>query len=848
MNDDLLADFLIECSEVLSNLDQELVQFERNPGDLEVLKNIFRAVHSVKGSCGIFGLQRLERVAHATEDVLGKMREGTLRVDVGSITPILEAVDIIKSIFAELEKSRTEPAGDDSQVIAKLRALMGGEGAAPVATNPPASAEPHLESSADPHAERANPEATKGKSISEQTLRVQVDVLDGLMNLVGELVLTRNQLIELAKAEDESCYIAPIQQLNRVTSGLQQAVMKTRMQPVGQSWSKLPRIVRDLGVQNGKDIELVMTGQETEIDRQILQAIQDPLVHCVRNSGDHGLESSEARVAKGKPSRGTIHLNAFQEGGHIIIEIRDDGAGIDVERVTAKAIERGLLTAEQAAESTESKLLDLIFEPGFSTAKAITEISGRGVGMDVVRTNIQRIGGSVELSTQKDVGTTVRIKIPLTLAIISALIVNIGQESGGLFAIQQIGVVELVRISEGNRHLVEELHGSRVLRLREKLLPLVDTAMVLGMLPSMKDGAEFSIVVAQVGDMNFGVVVHEIFDTQEIVVKPAGRLIGEVNLFAGTTILGDGRVIPILDTVRLAARASVTASRREASDREIGDTTARSGDRTAFLLFQGSGPSPFAVPLALVSRLEEFPKAGIDTFGDRFLVKYRGGLLPLVPCDDGMQIENVAGPNVPALIFSDGKRSMGIMVTQILDTVEDELAMETSGVRDGILGAAIIQGKTTQIIDTYHFLTRVYPDWFSQDRPESQERRHDLKVLLVEDSQFFRNLLKPILESKGYEVLAVNDGEQALHALEQDGPFDVVLSDLEMPKMDGFTLSTKLRSHPQWGSIPRFALSSLSSAEARKKAADCGFSEYLVKFDQDVVLCALATVEPGARV
>ncbi|MGZ3712641.1 MAG: hybrid sensor histidine kinase/response regulator, partial [Bdellovibrionota bacterium] len=610
-------------------------------------------------------------------------------------------------------------------------------------------------------------------------------------------------------------------------------------------WGKLPRIVRDLAVATGKQLELSMSGQETEIDRQILDAIQDPLIHCVRNSGDHGIESPEVRQQRGKPATGTITLNAFHEGGQIVIEIKDDGGGINIKAVREKAIERGIVKKEVAEQLSDAQISRFIFEAGFSTAKQVTEVSGRGVGMDVVRTNIEKIGGSVELSSEQGIGTVLRIKIPLTLAIISALIVKSGGEQGEVFAIPQVGVLELVRVSESSQHLIEDIHGSKVLRLRDKLLPLINLATVLGIETKAAGQAagepkDMSVVVAQVGSTEFGLCVDEIFDTQEIVVKPVGRLLREINLFAGSTIMGDGRVIIILDTTRIAAKVIAKTTESEESLARNGVETQKGGDKTTLLLFRGNDSAPLAVPLALISRLEEFPVSKLEQVDGRYLVQYRGGLLPLVPCQESVTINSKNDQPIHAIIFSDGKRSMGLIVSEIIDIVEENLSIESSGKKVGILGAAIVAGKGTEIIDTYYFLQRAYPDWFDNKRASKKDGKN--RILLVDDSSFFRDLIRPILEAKGYFVKVACDGAQAYQILESGEAFDLVMSDIEMPVMDGLSLAAKLKQSPSWKNLPMLALTSLASPEDKQRGLDAGFSDYLVKFDQDILVSTIASL------
>jgi two-component system chemotaxis sensor kinase CheA len=555
--------------------------------------------------------------------------------------------------------------------------------------------------------------------VSDSTLRVGVDVLDKLMNLVGELALGRNQLLQLAASADESPFAKPIQQLDRVTTDLLEAVMKTRMQPIGNAWTKLPRLVRDLSSSSGKQIALVMHGAETDLDRQILQAIQDPLTHMIRNSADHGVEAPAVRRAAGKPELGTIRLSARHEGGHVVIEIVDDGAGINAARVRRKAIERGLVKADVVEAMPDAQVLRFIFEPGFSTAEQVTSVSGRGVGMDVVRSNIDAIGGTVELSSVLDKGTTVRIKIPLTLAIISALLVGTAGES---FAVPQIGIVELVGVTDEQRHLVENVHGAQFYRLRETLLPLVQLRSFLRLEPSAASET-YNIVVCQVGETRFGLVVEEVFDTQEIVVKPVGRLTKHLQAYAGCTITGDGRVIMILDTTGIATIAQVSSNETrdeaekaaQAAERAL--AAAQVDAKESVLLFDAGYPALQAVPLSLVARLEEFPLSAMEEADGHFLVQYRGALMPVIAASPGMDLRSM-DPR-PVIVFSDRNRTMGVAVNEIRDIVEEHVKLQRRAARPGVLGVAVIAGRATEVIDTDHFLRHAHAE--PVDRPDTHE-------------------------------------------------------------------------------------------------------------------------------
>ncbi|WP_439643351.1 chemotaxis protein CheA [Gemmatimonas sp.] len=730
--DDLLRDFLTESTENLAKLDNDLVSLEQHPEETALLNSIFRTIHTIKGTCGFIGLCRLEGVAHAAENVLDALRSGKLQVQSAVIGDVLVAIDCIKAILDHLDATETEPEGDDSALIASLEHWLSEQAhdapvptpvAAPVAgpAPEPVSASTPAPSVAAapapvpaPAVKPAQPAGTgwdgvdrRKKSDEEaggdHTLRVGIVVLDQLMNLVGELALSRNQLLQLMGANEDTEFAKPVQQLNRVTTDLLEAVMKTRMQPIANVWTKLPRIIRDLGQASGKKLTLECVGAETELDRQILQAIQDPLTHMIRNSADHGIEPCEIRRAAGKPEHGTITLSARHEGGHVVIEISDDGAGIDAQRVKRKAVERGLVRADIAEQMSEQQILRLVFEPGFSTAEQITNISGRGVGMDVVRSNIEAIGGTVDLTSTLGKGTRIRVKIPLTLAIIQALLVGTGGET---FAVPQIGVVELVRITEEQAHLVEVVHGAEFYRLREALLPLVRLDELLK-LRSDRQVADCNIVVCQIGDRRFGLVVDEVFDTQEIVVKPVGRLVKHLTAYAGCTITGDGRVIMILDTTGVGTLANI-ANRTEDTQATNGVSrvsgSADSESTESVLLFDGGYPALQAVPLSRVARLEEVAADTLEQADGRFLVQYRGALMPVLPSHPAMDI--TARDPRPVIVFSNGEQSLGIAVDDIRDIVEDHIVLQRAASRAGVLGVSVIAERATEVVDL---------DWFFRE-------------------------------------------------------------------------------------------------------------------------------------
>jgi len=900
--DDLIVEFLTETNESLAAIDVQLVDLEQNPNDANILGSIFRLMHTIKGTCGFLGLPRLETCAHRAENVMGRFRDGTLQVTSGYVTLIFESIDRIKYIVGELEATGKEPDGSDAALIEKLDAVYEGRDTASSGDTSAASA-PTAEIAAetavpldplqalwdslpapeDPVAaalaapplppmpeedkkEAAMPAATLSKptqairasgdedhttresNVANQTLRVNVDVLENLMTMVSELVLTRNQLLQILRNARESEFSTPLQRLNHVVSDLQEGVMKTRMQPIGAAWSKLPRIIRDLSMEVHKKIELIMIGQETELDRQVLDLIKDPLTHMVRNSGDHGIELPADRLASGKPETGKIILRAFHEGGHIIIEIKDDGKGLNTKRIREKILEKGLASAEEAAAMTDRQIQQFIFAAGFSTAEKVTSISGRGVGMDVVRTNIEKIGGTIDLYSEEGKGSTFTIKIPLTLAIVSALIVEC---AGERYAIPQLAVQELVLGSETGENRIEDINGTPVFRLRDHLLPLVTLQKLLQLpdAPKADESLENKgshnryIVVTKVGNYTFGIIVDRVFDTEEIVVKPVARILSDIELFSGNTILGDGSVIMILDPGGIA-KATGEISVGGSTDKDEEETAAGSsqGARTSLLLFHASGGAPCAVPLSLVARLEDIDVAKIEHSNEQMLIQYRNSLMPLIKFDQQMSL--VAEGAQPTLVFSDGTRSMGLMVREIIDIVEDDINVQINSDRPGFLGSSIIRGKATDIIDVGYHLKTAYADWFKDHGDEDfdqDDMKRSRRILVVDDSPFFRNMLAPLLSVAGYDVKTAENPLRALEMQDKGECFDVIISDIEMPEMNGFEFAEKIKTaNGAWKNTPMVALTSHATAHDIERGTQVGFSKYVAKFDRNVLLSTLS--------
>lgn len=743
--EEIIKEFLVESNDNLDQMDRDLVELEKDPDSKELLGRIFRAIHTVKGTSGVLGFGKLESVAHVGENLLSRMRDGKMRLNAEITTALLAMVDAIREVLRSLESSGTEGDGNYNALIAQLKALlekhtdsesrsMGDILMDTAGVKPEAIvAALHEQEAGDPRKlgeilvdhgdvppaavlDALKTQQTEGGSqLTASNIRVDVNLLDKLMNLVGELVLARNQVLQFTATQQDTNFQSTAQRLNLITTELQEGVMKTRMQPIGNIWSKFPRVVRDLATQFGKQVRIEMEGRDTELDKTIIEAIKDPLTHILRNSVDHGMELPAERIALGKAPEGVLTLRAFHEGGQVNIEIIDDGRGIDVERVKQKAVERGLVSSTQVSHMSEREALNLIFLPGLSTAKQVTNVSGRGVGMDVVKTNIEKIGGTVDVNSVKGSGTTLKIKIPLTLAIIPALIATTGGER---FAIPQVSLLELVRLEEGQaENGIEMIHGAPVYRLRGKLLPLVylSNALKLQDSETSKSAQERSatnIVVLQADDRHFGLVVDEINDTEEIVVKPLGKQFKGISCFAGATIMGDGQVALILDVLGTAQMSNVVTQLRERAVMEhashISDSVA---GRNAWLVFIVAGSHRMAIPLSMVARLEEFPARMLEKSGDALVVQYRGHIMPLVDIASELNLGRM-GPDLETLqviVYSEGGSSIGLIVDQIVDVVDQAVSVEQKKETGGLLGTAVIQERVTDLLNVSALMKQFLP-------------------------------------------------------------------------------------------------------------------------------------------
>lgn len=807
LQEQLIKDLLVESFEGLERYDQELLALESGQDSAESLNNIFRIIHTIKGTSGCIGLSKIESVAHVGENLLSLVRDGKLQVSSEMISTLLSLSDALNEMLRSLEANGNEGDTDYAELLTKLEVLqkdpseveaekkeeekpafgifaeeeqaVTGQADVQGATQKPVeekatfgifAEEDQQESKAEEPKPVEAPKLQKPKelekkaavvpqksSVAESAIRVDVEQLDKLMNLVGELVLARNQILQHTSNTEESSLLAASQRLNLITTELQERVMKTRMQPIGNIWSKFPRIVRDVSTELGKRVRLEMNGKETELDRTIIEAIKDPLTHIIRNAIDHGIEPPEEREAAQKPEEGFLLLRAFHEGGQVNIEIMDDGRGINVEKVKEKAVQKGVLSPDHAARMSDREAFGLIFQPGFSTAAQVTNLSGRGVGMDVVKTNIEKIGGCVDVHSEWGQGSTIKIKIPLTLAIIPALIVTSGGER---FAIPQVSLLELVRLDrEQDEQRIETISGTPVYRLRGNLLPLIylnrelhldqqteeseDSGKVDGDVfeeetEVRRERSSENIVVLRADGRTFGLVVDEINDTEEIVVKPLGKNLKNLAFYSGATIMGDGQVALILDVLGLAQHARVVSEvRNEGVVDEQARNQAAGDERETFLLFGVGEEDRMAIPLSMVDRLEEFSPDSIEYTGGQEVVQYRGQILPLirvssyVKTTEEMPVSTSSGGDesagekkkqpVQVVVYSEQGRSVGLVVGKIRDIAEEVLKVKRNAKAGNLLGSAVIQDRVTDLLDVAGMVRKVDPEFGSEEKKNVSE-------------------------------------------------------------------------------------------------------------------------------
>ena len=898
MSDELLGEFVVESNEHMADIENQLLSIEESGADVDVdlVNEVFRGVHSIKGAAGFLGLSKVNDLAHGLENILNMMRNLELTPTSPMIDVMLRAADRLQGLLNDVENSNEEDVTEHIELLAgvvsadlqtdeaspsdsvsastpepvseedldaQIAQAFAKKQPAPSASTPTAST-PTTDTPASPPepapvAEKATPEVPVAKKeqsaktpAPEANIRVSVSVLDKLMNLAGELVLSRNQLLQAIGSGDQGSLDTIASHLDQVTSEVQESIMQTRMQQIGTVFGKFPRIVRDLSGRLGKQCSLNMEGKEVEVDKTIIEAIGDPLTHLIRNSVDHGVESPADRKKAGKPEEGTMNLRAFYQAGKVRIEIEDDGGGIDANKIKQKAVAKEVITQDQADQMGDREALRLIFHPGFSMAAKVTDVSGRGVGMDVVKTNISKLGGTVDIESVVGEGTNIVITLPLTLAIIPSLIVQCESDR---FAIPQANIAELVRVRrEELDQRISRVQNVEVLRLRGNLLPLVRLADVVGIssksiqeVPS--EGVEereekekgnrkaINIIVVETGEQRFGLIVDGLHDSEEIVVKPLSRHLQKCSCLSGATILGDGHVALILDVAGIAISEDIRCG-EELEDEESKEGDLLEEDSQSMLLFSNNEREHFAVAMDIVSRIDRIQTDQIDSVGGQELLQYRNRTMPL------MRLENciTAQPTekherMYVIVFEAAGIEVGLAVPR-LDDIRDvpNNFDQITFVERGVLGSMVLEEKTTRFIDLFVIAEIAHPEWFENVEPVVIEEDHPPVVLLAEDSGFFRKQVAAMISERGYEVVGCEDGQIAWETLQsEEYKFDLVVTDIEMPNMDGFEFADRIKQS-KWRHLPVIALTSLAGAADIQRGIDVGIDDYQIKMDREKLL------------
>ncbi len=927
--------------------------------DVDLVNKVFRAAHSIKGGAGFMGLTVIQNLAHAAENVLGLIRSEKLIPDPDIINVLLLASDELQQLIEDVENSNdvdisehvnalnaiyeggnapqaaAQPEKEEesspreekaAETVAETEtttteetpvqqaqeskeesppqpaeeAPAEPEAAAPEpeptpAPEPAPAPQPVQQAASKPPKKKPKKKAKTGAHKTDTSIRVTVSLLDQLMNLAGELVLSRNQLLQTITSGDVRNAETVGQRIDLVTSELQEAIMLTRMQPIGNVFNKFPRVVRDLSKMLNKQMDLTIVGKDVELDKTIIEAINDPLTHLVRNSVDHGIEPPDERVRKGKNPKGSIVLKAYHEAGQVVIEISDDGKGLDGNILAETAINKGLITPEQAKTMSEKERVNLILLPGFSTAKKITDVSGRGVGMDVVKTNLDQLGGSIEIESEVGIGTTISVKLPLTLAIIPCQIVVTGGER---YAIPQVNLEELLRIPASKiKDRIERVGDAEVVRLRGNLLPLIRLSDVLGIPRTYYDpvndevkpdrrkhvadrrskasplftngesaeegqqadnsiefkrtgkdrrqnpASALNIVVVSTGAMKYGLIVDRLQDSEEIVIKPLGRHLQQCKGYAGATIMGDGRIALILDVNNLSQMAGLTSLDGTERANELAEAAKnaiiKAKDKQALLVFSSSPDEQFAVPLNQVERVEKIKITDIEDVGGRRVMQYRGGSLPLVSIDEVAMVQPLADrDDLLVIVFNLAGKDIGLLAIGPIDAIEvaadvDDMTLKQTG----IMGSSIINGHTTMLVDIFEIVQTINPEWFADhalSETVAVEGGEIPTILIVEDSNFFRNQVRSYMEEAGFNVLEGEDGVEALHVLEDHvDEITMVVTDIEMPNMDGFQLTENIRQDSRFSHLPVVALTTLAGDEDVAKGKAVGIDEYHIKLDKE---------------
>ena len=874
-----LGEFFSECEEILQRVTSVLTRLESHELSSDAIDSLYRDVHTLKGTSQLFGFQRIGLIAHAIEASLEPVRQNKVKLDRQFVDLIFKSLDLIDKILKNpkldlendpflqnelmhilpkmIEASNKRFGGEfqldhslipSEQIGADTLGSISQQDLSETIQRSGGNSVEALQSDR-PHASITKLKTEKNNQGEEQqlessTIRIQVSLLDKLMNLVGEMVLARNQVLQFARTSDNNDFLNLTQRLDLVTTELQDNVMKTRMQPIGSVFTKFQRVVRDLGKELGKTIELVIEGSETELDKSLLEAIKDPLTHIVRNSCDHGIETAEERKKIGKHPTGIILLKAFHEGGHVIIEVRDNGRGVDPKRILAKALEKRVISSDKANELSEAEIQQLIFAPGFSTVEHVSSVSGRGVGMDVVKTNVERVGGLIDLSSQPGLGTKIKLIIPLTLAIVPAMVIRNKQD---FFAIPQVKLQELIRIDlDENAKSIEKLQGQFVFRLRGDLLPLVDLHDLLSSDSKKFKRNIFNIVILKTESHSYGLVVDEICDTADIVVKPLPQFLKKNEILSGATIMGDGSVALILDTQGVAQKSGAHHIGSSKDLRSMIDVKKKNilMDKSEYLYFSLKRSGIFALPLVLVHRLEEFTASDIEVSGSEMMVKYRGTLLPLINLErylgGSTDIQANQDSKISVIVVSKHSRYFGLVVRDILDILSSDeeikpLLKETKGVLGNLINS---DKKVITILDAFGIIDDILG--IPKMTPSLKKLSHT-KILFAEDTIFFARMVKKVLEDAGAEVDHFENGQLALDRLKksESHTYSLILSDIEMPILNGYDFAKQVRGDAKFKNLPLIALTTRFNQLDQKKGMESGFNKYLEKLKSDELLQAV---------
>lgn len=823
-------EFYAETSEGLDRISTALIKMEADMGDKNLLDSLYRDIHSIKGAVQLFGLEEASLLSHAMENSLeGARGKDKFEIDKAHVSTLLLCVDLMNQC---VQNPRNEETLKEVTFMSNLLALFTQTPSAkPTQVEAPKAMKETTEIKHEPKAQPSTMSVAAAASSAEgekadTTIRVQVSLLDRLMTLMGEMVLVRNQVLQYSNKTDDLEFLNLSQKLDVVTSELQEETMKTRMQPIGNILNKFQRVVRDLSGSLNKKINLNLVGVETELDKTLIEAVKDPLTHIVRNACDHGIETPENRAMSGKPETGTITIKAYHEGGQVIVDISDDGKGLSRDKLIKKAIEKGIIDQTRADKMSDREVQALIFAPGFSTAEKVTNVSGRGVGMDVVKSNIEKIGGLVEISSAEGSGTKITLKIPLTLAIVPAMIIRSDEDR---FAIPQVKLVELVRVE---RQSVEFVQDRPVYRLRGNILPLIDLKEVLGTNKEDATLEAINIVVLNSENQLFGMIVDEILDTADIVVKPLARFLKNISIYSGATVLGDGSVAFIMDVLGIAQK-HLGKSTMDTDASGVSDKYSEFGNNELelreFVLVSLASQTKHAIPLSVVSRMEEIKTSSIEISGYQRVIRYRGGILKIVNLNEvlGYPVIKNEKDITQVIVVKTDDQLFGLEVDQIIDVLSTrDFLDESLATHEAITGNLVTQNEIIVVVDA----EKVYE--LSQPKKARTQTfsAFNNKILLVEDTESIRVKIAQGLVESGYEVEVAVDGVDGLRKIaENKASFDLIISDIEMPKMNGYDFAKKVRTIGQLKNVPLIAFTTKNSPEDLREAKSAGFTTFLEK-------------------